>query len=525
MPAERAGAGVGAVLVGLHALLLFGLLARASRAELTLAVPADAVVLLAPDGRLPDDTRVPAELATRARRLVDGAPAAPAVLAPGVHRVEWQAWYRGGFERRVGRTVLAGPLQDPAHPPCGVRLVVGQALLDALAPLLVARVEAGMAGQLGFRQVERVELVLDAGDAARVPPRRAGIALTLLLRFSRGRVPVYVRVAPSIVAGRLALTAEVDARVQLDWGWLEGTIELLGQTERLNGLVRDVARGEVDLVLGPVECFLSRPPPVPLEGGRELHLAYCESEPITIVQARSLTVPLAVPVLATASGVLPVRLPGSPPPGPPDAPIAIDISLDAANAVLHQMWSSGALDVLLAGQGLERRFNESQDVRDLLTVRAGAPRLSMPPTLAPSHDPERPVALSVEAELLLLDGALRTPARLYGRASLDLRSGAGQEVLADVAVTDLALTCVPEPGRLTACYAALFEAARSRSPELHPPLAAALRTWFADLVAGRELGGTVGTPRIVLTSARLTPRIDSQSGWFRVELRGQVRDD
>jgi hypothetical protein len=78
---------------------------------------------------------------------------------------------------------------------------------------------------------------------------------------------------------------------------------------------------------------------------------------------------------------------------------------------------------------------------------------------------------------------------------------------------------------LSPCYATLFEAARARSAELHPPLAAALRLWFEDLVSGRQLGGTVGTPRFVLERARLIPRIGRYSAWFRVELGGRVRDD
>ncbi len=534
MPAERPGARAaaaplnapfaGAVLVGLHVLVLAGLLARCQRPGLTLAVPAEATALLAPDGRLGDDARLPAGLAERVRLTVDGAEVAPGVppsLRAGVHRVEWQAAYRGGFVHKVGRTVLAGPLQDPAHPPCGVRLVVGQALLDELEPILVARVSAGLRGQLGFRKVEDAELVLDAGDAK----HPAAIALSMVLKFSQGRVPVSVRVVPRLAGGQLTLAAEVLARVKLESRVLAEAVELFGQTERLNRAARDVARGEVDKVLGPVAAFLAAPPPVPLGRGRVLALAYCPAEAITIVHARSLSVPLAVPVMPMASGLLPVLLPERPPPGPPDSPIAIDVSLDAANAILHQMWASGALDVLVAEQGLERTFNESAEVRDLLTVRAGVPTLALPPTLEASGIPSRPISLSIEAELALLDGALRTTARLYGRVALDLRSDARLAVVADVDVTDLALTCVPAPGRLAPCYVALFEAARARSADLHPPIAAALVRWFEHLVADRQLGGLAGAPRFVLTGARLTPRIDDISGWFRVELRGQVLDD
>jgi hypothetical protein len=504
---------VGGVIVGLHALLLVGLLARSERPSLALRVPAGAVVLSAPDGQLPEDTPRPA----RAQLLVDGRVAAPGVVPPlgaGVHRVDWVARYRGGFEERVGRSVLAGPFQDPAHPPCGVRLVVGQRLLDALLPVLVARLEGVLAGQLGFRRVEGARLVL--GD---------GIELALTLRFSQGRVPLAVRVRPRLVSDRLTLAAEVDAHLELESTWLAGAIDLFGQTERVNRLVRDEAAGQVDQVLGPVAAFLARPPPVPVGQGRMLLLAYCEAEPIAIVPGRSLSVPLAVPILPAASGMLPVALPAEAPPEAPDAPLAIDVSLDAANAILDQMWENGALDLALAQAGLERRFDDAPDVRELLTLRAGPPHLAMPPTLTPSGDPARPVALALEAELVLEDGPLRTPARLFGRVALDLRTkeGApGAGVVADVDVSDLALTCVPTPGVLSPCYATIFAALRGRSRELHPPIAAALSAWFEDLTAGRSLGGDLGAPGFVLDAATLTPRIGAHSGWIRVQLAGHV---
>jgi hypothetical protein len=264
---------------------------------------------------------------------------------------------------------------------------------------------------------------------------------------------------------------------------------------------------------------------VPVGQGRVLTLAYCEDEPIAIVPARSLSVPLAVPVVPSASGLRPVLLPAEPPPGPPDAPLAIDVSLDAANAILHQMWENGALDVALADAGLERRFNDSAEVRDLLTLRAGPPHLTLPPTLEPSGLPARPFALALEAELVLEDGALRTPARIFGRVALDLRTRPGpapQTLAADVDVTDLALTCLPAPGVLSPCYAAIFAAARGRSQELHPPIARALVDWFASLVAGRSLGEPGGAPGFELDTAELTPWIDSRSGWIRVALSGHV---
>jgi hypothetical protein len=516
----------GGVLLAAHAALFALLLARCERHDLALAVPADAPAAIVPGGAFADDARLPAGLGGRVVRTVDGAPAPGAItrLSPGVHRLEWQARWRGGHTRRIGRTVLAGPLQDPAAPPCGVRLVVGQALLDALEPVLVARVRAGLRGQLGFRDVAAVDLHVDGGDSA----RRPGLALHLELAFSRGRVPVDVRVVPALVDDRLVLTADVQAEVELSSTWLAGAIELVGQTERLDGLVTQVAESEVDKVLGPVAAVLSHPPPIDAGQGRRVELRYCRGVPIEVVHGRSLAVPLAVPMAPRADGILPVDLPDRAPLPPPDAPLAVDLSLDAANAILHQMWDAGRLDLALADAGLERRFNDSEAVRDLLTVRAGRPRLALPPTLEPSGDAARPVRLSVEAEILLTDGDRTTPARLFGQARLDLRTsrepGAMPRARAQIAITALALTCLPRPGQLEACYATLFDAAAARSAELSEPIARAMEQWFDSLLTDREVGGAPGAPSLRLTRAVLTPWIDKDSGWFRVEIEGRIAD-
>ena len=51
---------------------------------------------------------------------------------PGLDRRRWSIAYRGGYTREVGASQLVGPFQDPDHPPCSGRVIVGQKLLDLL---------------------------------------------------------------------------------------------------------------------------------------------------------------------------------------------------------------------------------------------------------------------------------------------------------------------------------------------------------------------------------------------------------
>src|SRR5204862_85239 len=74
----------------------------------------------------------------RPERVRDGA-------GPGIHRVSWRTEHRGGFVDEVGAAQLVGPFQDPARPPCGIRLVVGQAFLDReVAPLVQSGIADAM---------------------------------------------------------------------------------------------------------------------------------------------------------------------------------------------------------------------------------------------------------------------------------------------------------------------------------------------------------------------------------------------
>jgi hypothetical protein len=514
---RREGA-AGLAVLALHAAALPLLLSRCRAPELALDLAAGATpAVVAPDGTVPDDAALPPALAARARRLVDGRDAAPgAALAPGVHRVEVEVAYRGGFRRRVGRTVLTGPLQDPAAPPCGVRLVVGQALLDQIEPLLAAEIARNLKGQYGFRRVAELDLGF-AGQIDSLGERGGGIVMSATLEFSRGTVSVAVVVRPRVEGNALALATAVSAKVRVSNETAADVISFLGIEKRLDRLATDIAREEVDAALAPIAGFLAAPPPVPLEDGRTLALAYCPGAPVVVTTRGYLAVPLAVPFAPAPGGARPVALDPGPPPGAPDTPLALDLSLDAANAVLFHLWATGFLDTRLAGARLEERFNALPDVQALLTLRlAPGARLRLPPTLERGADPARPFTLAVDAGITLEDGALRTPAGLYGRMQLDLRTAPDGRLVTDPTITELAVTCEPRPGRLEPCYATIVDWARGGTADLHGPIAAEFASWFDDLVRGRGFTG------FTVRQVTLTPHLADRSAWLRVGLAGAV---
>src|SRR5688500_9678141 len=82
---------------------------------------------------------------------------------PGLHRKHWSTTYRGGHVRDVGATELVGPFQDPKAPACSGRVVVGQRLLDAMAPVMKDVVTSELRGMgifpVGaFKQIKSLAL-------------------------------------------------------------------------------------------------------------------------------------------------------------------------------------------------------------------------------------------------------------------------------------------------------------------------------------------------------------------------------
>lgn len=524
---RRAQAGLGIALLGLHVALFPTIVSCAHREDLRVTVPIASGALVIADGHVPEDGVVPKSIAGRTALWIDGAPATGKRLAPGVHREEWQVQYRGGFTRRVGRTILAGPLQDPKHPPCGIWLTITQPLIDGLAQLLSARIADSLSGRFGFQGVDSLDMHFsDSGGGA--------LVTIIDLRFRLGVLEVKVWITPRLDGGTLALDSHTEATVTIRNKIARGAVQLFRQQDRLDDYATQAAASEVEKAVSPLQAMFAVPPPVPLGGGRALTLSYCKDAAIVIETRKRASIPLSLDGYPDALGMQPILLASAYTPPPYEAPVSLDLDLNAVNAILHHVWASGYFDEILAKQHLESWFNEQDVVRDLLTIRAGGLRLTLPPTLEPNHGPgalAHPLTLSTEAGLIITDEGvlpfLRTPARVFGRVDLAIAPSpsADGHIVTDLALHDLALTCEPAPGRLEPCYASLVDQAKDNAGDLDAPVAHALATWLEKLVVGQQFGGESGSPHFTVKGARLSIRPDAkQSAWLRMELDGPIEE-
>jgi hypothetical protein len=508
------------------------------------------------EARLPDGLRGRVAVAVDGVRLGgqpgdDGGAAWPAV-APGMHRIEWSVGYRGGFERRVGVTQLVGPYQDPAAPPCGLRLIVGQGFLDdgrgspgTIADLVRRAVEAAMAGfdqwPIGrFRRVRSVEATWAAlsdhpDKAARVrrlverlqPAAEPGgyARVRLTLQFDNGAVSLEVLLVPALVGGQLRFAPSVAASIDLD-RWIYRQAARLLDGDRF---VSRVAQRELEATM---VSALEAPPPLELGGGRQLRVDYCPRRPIAVASGIGAALPLAVTIAAGPGAIRPVALGEaaalSAPPRPSPAPLGLELDLDAVNALLHELWRSGLLDERLAAAGIEARFNRDPLVRQLLSVRLSDVRLALPPTA--SHDGAG-FRLAAEATLTIIDGdgaaATRTPAHLHGVIGFDFAAApasAGPRMHAAVRLAALSLTCEPRPGHLEPCYGDLVAAVRGRADALHGELTRLFTAILDDLLIQRDFTAPGQPAHFTVDAIAVDAAAAPPTGLLRVQLSGALRD-
>lgn len=481
---------------------------------------------------------VPAALRARVRQRGDELPDD----AAGLRRWRWRAEYRGGHVREVGASQLVGPFQDPTAPPCGGRITLGQALLDdgAAGPGTVAHLvrellRRELAQQGGFPlgdfsavralELRWAERAAHPQDVDLVPAAARGyLRATAELEFQRVTVPVTLAVIPRVVEGELRV--EVTARASLRFGsavaqWLS---DHLGGDRLATKLTRRQLAATLTSSLAP-------PPPLPLPGGGELTFRPCDAP--SFVEASHATLPFSVE-LAPAPGapqLLPPALGGpvpwrglAPPPGAPPAPrpIALELSVDALNALLHGAWRAGLLDRQLAGSRLVERFHADPLVATYLSLRLTPPWLSMPPVLAVHRGGLR---LAADSALTVEDGALHTLGRVWSAVQISTGAAGGPALRAELA--ELELACEARPRVLSPCYADLVAALRDRAADFSAPLTALL----ADLVHELFTQRTVGTPELpaelLVRSATPTLSVGEQPGaaalqlTFEVELREQ----
>ncbi len=532
----------GLALFGAHAIAMPLVLDGCRRDELSVRLRGAAVA-----ARFDLDGDVPAGLIDEIEAYVDGAPlrAQTAPVGPGLHRRSWRVAYRGGFARQVSAAQLVGPFQDPAAPPCGGRLVVGQRFLDdgaagpgTVAALVRDSVTAAMQGYTQFPvgrfvKVAAVDvrwarfgdpepatlfgaMIKDPGALLGRPWRTEGYArVHLVLALERVDADVVVALVPRVQGARLAF--EVFTTVHLDFG--NRIADFAANVVGADARVTQVAREELDAAI--LQAF-DPPPPLPLPGGRTLEVVYCPGARIAVTTGGFAALPLALrfggPV--DVDGALPPALgPVPPPPPAADTRLAFDLDLDALNALLYELWRTGFLDEQLADAGIDRRFNDDPTVASLLTLRMSPLRLALPPVVTPGP---RGLRMAADLRVDLTDGGVVTPARIWGTLDVDLAGTGAAPPVVDVAVAELELACEPEPGLLRPCYADLVAATRDRADDARDELSRVLRDILDRLFTGQRVSAPDTPAELVLGAPRTTAHAAGASATVHVALDARL---
>lgn len=537
---------VGLLLVVANFALLPVLLQHCDRDGLSVRVkspPAAAQLLI--------EAEVPGDIAERATVLLDGKKVdlETAKAGPGMHRVEWSVTYQGGFERRVGLTQLVGPFQDPAQPPCSVRLLVGQQFLNdgnsgpgTVAHLAKTEIESNMKGfekwPIGrFKRVDKLQLrwlrlqdephiayklrkarIRKAADQHQNVDALLIIELTMV--FSRGDVPVFIAASPKFKNNK-EVDIEVFAEATVDFD--SRIYQWISDLFKGDKLARSTAQDEIEYALK--EAF-GAPPPIELPDGRQLVFEYCTRRPIEVVSGSHVSIPLVLRLDGARPDIRPITLGTVDRKGPAKlkSPMALEFELDAINGVLYYLWRTGFLDQQLAKAGIDKRFNEDPRVAEMLTVRIGEFKLTLPPTvrLDGDHDHHQ-FALAAEASLIIRDAVKKTPARVYSTLGFDFSQGkAAKGVVARVELDQLTLTCEPEPRLLKPCYAILVDAVKDNSDALHGELTRVFTEQFNRIVLNRSISGGDNLPSFTIDRSEVHATSAPPSGVIRVDIYGKL---
>jgi hypothetical protein len=401
-------------------------------------------------------------------------------VAPGLVHRRWTTRYRGGFERTVGASALAGPFQDLAAPPCSGRVVVGQPLLDELASEMAKLVDSELRGESIFPvgDYQRLDgLALRwTGPDGEAP--HGSVRATATVVFERARVPLLVSLVPERTGDKLHF--QISAHAELKFG--NGTIDWVGQKLGANRLASRLARRQIDDVL--VTTF-APPPPFELPEGQTLAFGFCDA-PIEIRDGAYGALPFAVKlggVAAAAPDMRPPRMPTGMAPSPgPDTRLALDLDLNALDALLFELWRTGWLDRRLDEVGLDRKFAEDPTVASYLSIRISPLSLALPPVI--SAGPGGSLRLSADARVTIRDGGTATTGRVFG--ALDFTFAPPTRAVA-VELGALELACERSKTTLVPCYGDLVAAMRDRGDEFHGALTAAFSQLLAQVFVDREL--------------------------------------
>jgi hypothetical protein len=513
-------AAVGALVVAAHAAGFIALAARCHGAELVVDVPAPpASPVLALDGTLPG------ALAGRVA-IDDTAP------GPGLHRRKWSVRYRGGIERAVGAVQLVGPFQDPAAPHCTGRVIVGQRLLDdghagpgTIAAAMAAQLDAELRGETVFPvgELRRIDhLALRWASLAHHPDDRALVGdapggyvrASATIAFDRVAVPVVVALIPVTSPSELRFRIAARAELAFDNRVVQWVSNNLGG----NRLATRLARRQIDEAL---VTALAPPPPFTLSGGQTLRFTYCD-EPPEIAEGAYGALPFGVALTRDPRDpqILPPQLGHGPRRTPPaTTALALDLDLDALNALLYELWRGGFLDRQIAEAGLDRRFNTDPTVATFLSLRLSPPHLTLPPVVTAAHDG---LSLSAEARVAIHDGTSLTTGRVWGGLDFRFASHAVDHVAVDLG--ELELSCERTATTLVPCYSDLVAAVRGRSGEFHGALTEAFARLISDIFVGRfgRLGAAGLPADLVIRSAIPSITTTNTNATLHLELDGAL---
>jgi len=515
---------VGLAIVVAHAVAFVVYVPQCRRPELVLEVePQLAAGSAQPAGRLPPglDDRVHRESAGTSN-------------GTGLRHTRYVVDYRGGFTREVGVSGLVGPFQDPERPACSGRVVVGQRLLDdghagpgTIARELATNLQAELAGEsyFGVGSYERVqatslrwaELAAHPDDADMIGGAPHGyVRATTTLVFGRVAIPIVVALVPEPSARELRFRIASRAELAFDNRVAQWVSDKLGGDKLATRLARRQIEGSLLTALAP-------PPPFELPGGGKLTFGYCDGPP-EIVDGVSGALPFAVSIgtVDRDPRILPPRLGPAPHASlAPGGVLAIDLDLDAANALLFELWRTGLLDRRLAEAGLDRRFNTDPIVTEYLSLRISPPVLALPPVLGTSgHDR---LQLFADARISILDGDTRTTGRIWGGLDFQFstpvaaaNTGKLQPVGVDLGA--LELSCERSPTLLVPCYADLVAALRDRGGEFHGALTTTFGELLGDIFVDRRVGASGLSADLVIRAASPSVKVANGNGSLHLEL-------
>ena len=423
---------------------------------------------------------------------------------PGLRRKHWRVAYRGDFAREVGATQLVGPFQDPAVPACSGRVIVGQVVLDQIAVVMRKLLDEQLRGEEVFpigkyKSIEAFTLEwarfethpIDATLLGTEGAPQGYVRATARVVFDRVVVPLVLVAIPEQADRELHFRVQAYARVEVSNSvvqWLNAKVDVTSK------LATKIANHEISAML---VTALAPPPPFELDKDQALTFTFCK-DPVEIIDHQLGALPFAVQLGRAPAGIVPPLFPPATAP-PSTKALALDLDVNALNAILYELWRTGWLDKRLAEVGLDRRFNTDPTVTEFLTVRLSPLRLALPPVIEPAVDH---LKLAADARVRLADGGT-TVGRVYG--GLEFRFTDKLGVAAHVGALELA--CERTPTMLVPCYADLVGALADRGADFDGALTTAFGKLLTQIFVDRSFsaGDLPGALEIHGVVPSLTP--------------------